>query len=54
MGSNREVMEDSAELDSASAIDAQADHRTEDADDVLVSDDPETEDGAKDDRAALE
>jgi RNA polymerase nonessential primary-like sigma factor len=48
------VIENPPEVDSASAVDARADDRMEDADDVLVSDDPETEDGALKDKAALE
>ena len=54
MGSNREVIENPSEADSASAVDARVDDRTEDTDDVLVSDAPESEDGAQDDKAALE
>ena len=54
MGSNREVIENPPEVDSASAVDARADDRMEDADDVLVTDDPETDDGALKDKAALE
>ncbi len=54
MGSNREVIENPPEVHSASDIDARADDPAEDTDDVLVSDDPKTEDGALDDKAALE
>ncbi len=54
MGSNREVIENPSEVGSASEFDGRAHDRTEDTDDVLVSDDPETEDGAQDDKAALE
>jgi len=54
MGSNREVIENPPEVGSASGINAQAEGQMEDTDDVLVSDDPKTEDGAQDDEAALE
>jgi RNA polymerase nonessential primary-like sigma factor len=54
MGSNREVIEDPPEVDSASEIDVQVDDQIDDSDDVLLDDDSDVEESPRDDEALLE
>jgi RNA polymerase nonessential primary-like sigma factor len=54
MGSNREVIEDPPEVDSASEIDLQIDDQVEDTADVLLEDDSDVEEASQDDEALLE
>lgn len=54
MGSNREVIEDPPEVDSASEIDLQIDDQVEDTADVLLEDDSDVEEAPQDDEALLE
>ena len=54
MGSNREVIEDSPEVGTASDVDVQTEDQAEDTDDVLLSEDSETEEPAQEEDSAQE
>jgi len=54
MGSNRDVVEDPPEVDSASEIDVQVDDEVEDASDALVGDDDEAEETPREEDPLLE